>query len=58
VKKNNMKLDRANVFVLTRVARHVTSTWGQKVQKKLYGELLDRLDKIQSGISSVIRYPR
>ncbi|KAH8651157.1 hypothetical protein BX600DRAFT_441598 [Xylariales sp. PMI_506] len=33
-------------------ARHVTGKWGQQVQKKFMEELLERLEKIQPGISS------
>jgi hypothetical protein len=35
-------------------ARHVTGDWGKQVQKKFFNELLERLEKIQPGISSNI----
>ncbi|KAI0853648.1 hypothetical protein F5Y00DRAFT_270789 [Daldinia vernicosa] len=35
-------------------ACHVTGEWGQKVQKKFFSELVDKLEEIQPGISSNI----
>ncbi|KAF3063490.1 Retinol dehydrogenase 11 [Daldinia childiae] len=35
-------------------AYHITGKWGQKVQKKFFGELMDKLEDIQPGISSNI----
>lgn len=35
-----------------RPARNVTSKWGQRVQKQFFNELLEKLDKIQPGIST------
>lgn len=35
-------------------ACHVTGKWGQQVQKKFFNELVEKLEKIQPGISSNI----
>ncbi|SPO01771.1 related to light induced alcohol dehydrogenase Bli-4 [Cephalotrichum gorgonifer] len=35
-------------------ASHVTGEWGQRAQKKIFEELLDRLEKVQPGISSAM----